>query len=160
MAQNMFSKFEESVDMEGLLKDVAEAAANGGTGNYKEVPHGNYEVAIQQMDVVLSKSGKPMLSIWFKVVSDGEYKGCMIFYNQVIHTGRLIDMTKHFLGRIVSELDDAPIIEFKGYDQYKQLVLDIFEGVADNFEYGLKYAANSKNKDFSTYEITDVFVLE
>ena len=44
MAQDMFSKWDKEIDTEGLQKDVEEAAANGGQGNYKEVPHGNYEL--------------------------------------------------------------------------------------------------------------------
>lgn len=40
MAQDMFSRWDKEIDTEGLQKDVAEAAANGGGGNYKEVPHG------------------------------------------------------------------------------------------------------------------------
>jgi len=87
MAQDMFSRWDKEIDTEGLQKDVAEAAANGGGGNYKEVPHGNYEVAVQQMELKASKKGDPMVSIWFKIVSDGEYKGSMIFYNQVITQG-------------------------------------------------------------------------
>ena len=54
MAQDMFSRWDKEIDTEGLQKDVAEAAANG--GNYKEVPHGNYEVAVQQMELKASKT--------------------------------------------------------------------------------------------------------
>lgn len=161
MAQDMFSKWDKEIDTEGLQKDVAEAAANGGTGNYKEVPHGNYEVAVQQMELKASKKGDPMVSIWFKIVSDGEYKGSLIFYNQVVTQGFQIHMVNEMLRKMCEEMGaDSPVIEFQTYKQYSELLMDIFEAVADNFEYGLKYAANSKNKDFSTYEITDVFVLE
>jgi hypothetical protein len=161
MAQDMFSKWDKEIDTEGLQKDVEEAAANGGQGNYKEVPHGNYEVAVQQMELKASKKGDPMVSIWFKIVSDGEYKGSLIFYNQVVTQGFQIHMVNEMLRKMCEEMGaDAPVIEFQTYKQYSELLMDIFEAVADNFEYGLKYAANSKNKDFSTYEITDVFVLE
>lgn len=160
MAQDMFSKWDKEIDIDGLNEDV-KAAANGGGGNYKEVPHGNYEVAVQQMELKESKKGKPMVSIWFKIVSDGEYKGSMIFYNQVITQGFQIHNCNEMLRKMCEEMGaDTPVIEFQTYKQYSELLMDIFEAVADNFEYGLKYAANSKNKDFSTYEITDVFVLE
>lgn len=53
MAQDMFSKWDKEIDTEGLQKDVEEAAANGGQGNYKEVPHGNYEVAVQDRKSVV-----------------------------------------------------------------------------------------------------------
>lgn len=159
MAQDMFSKWDKEIDTEGLQKDVEEAAANGGQGNYKEVPHGNYEVAVQQMELKASKKGDPMVSIWFKIV-EGEFKGSLIFYNQVVTQGFQIHMVNEMLRKMTEEMSDAPVIEFKTYSQYSDLLMDIFEGVADNFEYGLKYTANSKNKDFSNYEITEVFVLE
>jgi len=59
---------------------------------------------------------------------------------------------------MVSEMDDAPVIEFKSYKQYGNLIMDIFESVSDNFEYALSYKKGKK--DFSTYELTEVFVLE
>ena len=160
MAQDMFSKWDKEIDVDGLNEDV-KAAANGGGGNYKEVPHGNYEVAVHQMELKESKKGKPMVSIWFKIVSDGEYKGSMIFYNQVIDNGIGLHINNEMLRKMVSEMGtDAPVIELKSFEQYSELLMDIFEAVADNFEYGLKYTANKKNKDFSDFEITDVFVLE
>ncbi|MCZ9313184.1 MAG: DUF669 domain-containing protein [Methanocorpusculum sp.] len=161
MAQDMFSKWDKAIDTEGLAKDVAEAAANGGQGNYKEVPHGEYEVAVQQMELKASKKGDPMVSIWFKIVSDGDFKGSLIFYNQVITQGFQIHNCNEMLRMMVSEMGaDAPVVEFKSYSQYAELLMDVHEAVADNFEYALKYTANKKNKEFSDFEITEVFVLE
>lgn len=160
MTQNIFDKWDKAIDTEGLQKDIAEAAVNGGKGDYKEVPHGSYEVAIQQMELRASKKGDPMVSIWFKVVSEGEYKGSLIFYNQVITQGFQIHNCNEMLRKIVSEMKDAPVIEFKTYKQYGELLMDIFEAVADNYEYGLNYTANKKNKDFSDFKVTEVYVLE
>lgn len=156
----MFSKWDQAIDTAGLAQDVEEAAKNGGQGNFKEVPHGNYEVAINQMELKASKKGDPMVSIWFKIVSDGEYKGSLIFYNQVITQGFQIHMVNEMLRKMTEEMDDAPVIEFVTYKQYSELLMDVFEVVSDNFEYALKYTENSKNKEFSNYEITEVFVLE
>ena len=72
-----YSKFDKLVDIEGLKKDVAEAKENG-RGEYKEVPKGTYEVKIDKMELVESKKGDPMVSIWFKILS-GEYKNSLIF---------------------------------------------------------------------------------
>ena len=49
MAQDMFSRWDKEIDTEGLQKDVAEAAANGGGGNYKDVPHGNPGISDSQL---------------------------------------------------------------------------------------------------------------
>lgn len=157
--KNIFDKWDKEVDTEGLAKDVAEAAQNGGQGNYKEVPHGEYEVAVQQMELKASSKGDPMVSIWFKIVSEGEYKNSIIFMNQVITQGFQIHIVNEILRMMVSEMgDDAPVIEFKTYKQYSNLIMDIFEGIDNNFEFALDY---KKGKgDFSKYEITEVFTLE
>ena len=157
---NIFEQWDKAIDTAGLQKDVEEAAKNGGQGEFKEVPHGEYEVAVQQMELKASKKGDPMVSIWFKIVSDGEYKGSMIFYNQIVTQGFQVHMVNEMLRKMTSEMADAPVVEFVTYKQYSELLMDIYEAVADNFEYGLKYTANKKNKDFSDFEILDVFVLE
>lgn len=41
---SIFDKWDKNVDTEGLQKDIAEAEANGGQGDYREVPVGTYEV--------------------------------------------------------------------------------------------------------------------
>jgi hypothetical protein len=154
---NVFEKWDKEIDTEGLAADVAEAAQNGGTGNYKEVPHGDYEVAVQQMELKASKKGDPMVSIWFKIL-DGEFKNSIIFYNQVITQGFQVHIVNEMLRQMVSEMADAPVIEFKSYKQYGNLIMDIFEAISDNFEFALAYKKGKK--DFSTYEIKEVFVLE
>lgn len=155
---NIFDKWDKEIDTEGLANDVKEAAANGG-GDFKEVPHGDYEVAVQQMELKASKKGDPMVSIWFKIVSDGDFKGSMIFFNQVITQGFQVHIVNEMLRMMVSECaDNVPDIEFKSYKQYGNLIMDIFEAINDNFEYALAYKKGKK--DFSTYEIKEVFVLE
>ena len=161
MAQDMFSRWDKEIDTEGLQNVIADAATNSGNGTYKEVPHGNYEVAVQQMELKASKKGDPMVSIWFKIVSDGDYKGSILFYNQVITQGFQIHNCNELLRKMVEEMGaDMPVVEFKSYKQYSELLMDIYEAIADNFEYALKYTANKKNKDFSDFEVTEVFVLE
>ena len=154
---NIFDKWDKENNTEGLAADVKEAAENG-TGEYKEVPHGDYEVAVQQMELKASKKGDPMVSIWFKIVSDGEFKGSMIFMNQVITQGFQVHIVNEILRMMVSEMEKAPVIEFKSYKQYGNLIMDIFEAINENFEYALAYKKGKK--DFSTYEIKEVFVLE
>ena len=153
---DIFAKWDKEIDTEGLAADTLEAAENG-TGNYKEVPHGTYEVAIQQMELKASKKNDPMVSIWFKIV-DGEYKNSIIFFNQVITQGFQVHIVNEMLRDLVSEMEDAPVIEFKTYKQYGNLIMDIFEEVSDSFEYVLDYKKGKK--DFSTYKIKEVFVLE
>lgn len=120
----------------------------------QEVPNGIYNVKILKMELVVSK-GDPMVSIWFKIVSDGEYKNSIIFMNQVITQGFQIHIVNELLRMMVSEMGtDAPVIEFKTFKQYGNLIMDVFEAIDNNFEFALDY---KKGKgDFSKYEITEV----
>ena len=155
---NTFEKWDNIINTEDLTKDIKEAAENGGTGEFKEVPNGEYEVAIHQMELKASKKGDPMVSIWFKIVSDGEYKGSLIFFNQVVTQGFQVHIVNELLRMMVSEMSNAPEIEFTSYKQYANLIMDIFEAIDGDFEYALSYKKGKK--DFSTYEITEVYVLE
>jgi len=148
---NIWEKFDREIDIEGLQKDVQEAAENG--ANYREVPHGEYEVKIEKLELVESKAGDPMVTVWFKILT-GEYKGCMIFMNQVITKGFQI----HLMNEFLRSLDSGYDIEFKSYSQYGQLLMDIHEAIDGQLEYALKYGEGKKG--FNTYEITDVYEVE
>lgn len=151
---SIFDSWDKSIDTAGLQKDVAEASQNN-SGSFEEVPHGTYEVAVKQMELKASKKGDPMVSIWFKVV-DGPHKNGIIFFNQVVTQGFQIHIVNELLRKMVEEAENAPVIEFRTYNQYNNLILDVFE-ITDGFEYCLKYT-KGKN-DFSNYEITEVFPL-
>lgn len=143
-----FSKFDKKVDLEGLKNDITEAGENGG-GSFKEVPLGTYEVAITKLELDESRKGDPMVKVWFKIL-EGEYKNSLIFMNQVITQGFQIHIMDEFLRSLETDID----IVFESYSQYAQLLMDIYEDVDGNYEYGLKYG---EKKGFNTFEITDVF---
>ena len=84
MSMDIWAKFDQMVDTEGLKKDVKEVAEN--KIDYKEVPEGRYEVKIEKMELRESKTGRPMTTIWFKIL-EGEYKNQYIFWNQVVDMG-------------------------------------------------------------------------
>ncbi|MCR1953050.1 DUF669 domain-containing protein [Clostridium sp. DSM 100503] len=149
MAKELWDEFDEKIDVEGLAADAKEAAENGG-GNFKEVPLGNYEVEINKLELTKSKKGDPMLSIWFKIVA-GEYKGSLIFYNQVMSQGFGI----HNANEMLRSLDSGVEVEFVSFKKYHKMLLDIVEAIDGNLEYELKYDKNSKG--YNTYEIKDVF---
>lgn len=145
---NLWDKFDKSIDTEGLQKDVQEAQENN--QSFKDVPHGQYEVKIEKLELVESKAGDPMVSCWMKVLA-GEFKGSMIFMNQVITRGFQIHIANEFLRSLGSEYK----VEFKTYSQYGSLLMDILEEIDGVLEYGLNYSAGKKG--FSTYEITDIY---
>lgn len=143
-----FSKFDKKVDLEGLKKDIEDSSNN----DFKEVPVGNYEVAITKLELGESSKGDPMVKVWFKIL-EGEYKDSLIFMNQVVTKGFQIHIVDEFLRSLDTDID----IAFESYSQYAELLADVYEAIEGNFEYGLKYG---ENKGFSTFEITDVFEVE
>lgn len=153
-----FSKFDKMVDIDGLKKDIADAEANGGSADFKDVPHGDYEVSIDKLELTeTKKTGKPMVSCWMKIIGDNEFKGQRIFMNQVITQGFQIHIMNSFLRSLLP--DDSGIdVEFTGYADYNDLLLDITEYIDGKFEYGLEYGEN--NKGFDTFQITDIFELD
>ena len=148
---NIWEKFDKAIDVEGLQKDVQEAVEND--ANFREVPHGEYEVKIEKLELVESKAGDPMVTVWFRVLA-GDYKGSMIFMNQVITKGFQI----HIMNEFLRSLDSGYDVEFRSYSQYGQLLMDIHEAIDGELEYLLKYSEGKKG--FSNYEIVDVYEVE
>ena len=146
-----FSKFNKAVDLNALKHDIEEAEQNGGSGDYKEVPAGTYEVKIEKMEIKESKKGDPMLSVWFKVLT-GEWENSRIFMNQVITQGFQIHICNTFLRSLDTGLD----VVFDDFEQYANLVMDVHEKIDEQqLEFALKYGKTDKG--FSTFEITEVF---
>ncbi len=141
------SKFDKVVDVDGLKKDVAEAQENG--GDYKEVPHGTYEVAVSKMELTESKKGDPMVTIWFKILA-GDFKNSLIFCNQVITQGFQI----HIVNELLRSMDTGLDIKFDTYTQYEQLLMDVSEAVDGKLEFALEYG---ERKGFNTFKITEVY---
>lgn len=153
---NIWDEFDKAIDTEELAKDVADAAENGGRSR-REVPHDTYEIAIHKLELVKSKKGDPMVTCWMKIV-EGEYKGCLIFMNQVIGQGFQIHIANQFIRSLVGEMENAPEIQFVTYNQYGNLLMDIMEAIDDTFEYQLDYREN--NKGYNEFEIKEVYLLE
>jgi hypothetical protein len=150
MANYDFSKFDSKVDIEGLKRDVQEAATNGG-GDFKEVPLGAYEVKIKKLELKLSKKGDPMVSCWMQILA-GDYKGQLLFMNQVVTKGFQIHIVDDFL----RSLESGEVILFESYSQYAQLLMDVAEAIDGKKEYVLEY---SEKNGFNTFKITEVFEL-
>ncbi len=148
---DVWAKFDQMVDTEGLKKDVKEVAEN--KIEFKEVPEGRYEVKIEKIELRQSKTGRPMVAFWFKIL-EGEYNNQYIFWNQVVDMGFGLHKVNEFLRSLDSGLE----VQFENFTQYGQLLMDIHEAIDGRLEYGLKYSKN--NKGYDEFEITDVFELE
>ena len=148
-----FAKFNNMVDLDGLKKDVAEAAEN--TYDNDEVPYGKYEVKLEKLELVACKSeknrGMPMVSAWFRIIN-GNQKNRLIFLNQLVSQGFQIHLMKEFL----DSMDSGCEITFEDYEQFGNLLMDIFEA-SSNTGFVLDYSENKKG--YKAYKIEEVFDL-
>lgn len=157
---NIFEKYNKNIDAAALAESQEEINANN-SGDYDEVPVGTYEVKIDKMEARKSKSGNPMVSIWFKIL-EGQYKNSLIFYNGVYHEDWMRHRVVDFLSAILD--DDTHKAEInlilkdsKRIDEVNNFVMDIHEEVDGKFEYLLKLG---EKKGYSTYEIEEVYEVE
>lgn len=152
-----YSKFDKAFDLDSLKNDIKEAAENG-TGDFPEIPVGQYEVKVEKMELgetgpKSKRPGSPMFKCQFRIL-DGHYKNSCIFYNQVITEGFQIHLVKKFLESLGTSL----AVEFDSFSQFADLLLDMMEEIDGKLEFALNYGEN--NKGFKTYEIEEVFEVE
>lgn len=155
MAENMFEKFNEMFDLVGLQQDIDSAASN--TGDFVEVPHGDYEVKISKIEMGAtgekSKTpGAPMAKVWFTVIA-GEFKNQKIFMNQMLTSGFGI----HKMNKFLDSLEAGVPVTFENFEQYADVFKKVFEAVDGVGEYQLAYTPNKKNANFSEYDIIKRF---
>ncbi|AZJ21552.1 hypothetical protein II5_04517 [Bacillus cereus MSX-A1] len=163
MAEKKFnwSKFDKKVDLEALAADVQEVEENGGGGDFEKVPDGQYEVAVEKMELTESKKGDPMLMIWFNIV-DGEFEGQKIFYYKVMQpqNDKAWGYQVHQNNEMLRKLWDCneEDVKFTSFGEYADLVLDIHEDIDGKFEYLLEKETDKKGYD--QFKIVEVFEVE
>ena len=153
MGENIFEKFNNMVDIEGLAKDVETAASS--SGDFVEVPKGDYEVKVTKIELgetgEKSKTpGMPMAKVWFDILA-GDFKGQKIFMNQMLTSGFGI----HKMNEFLNSLETGITVRFENFVQYGDLFKQIFDAVDGKAEFQLAYGQN--NKGYSTYEIVQRF---
>ena len=145
---DMFEKWNSNVDLAGLQQDIKDAQDNN--REYDEVPHGEYEVKLDKLELKATKKGDPMVSAWFTILQ-GKYKKSKLFMNQVVTQGFQIHIVNTFLKSMGTDLN----IEFVDYKQYAELLLDVAEECdTNNLEFVVKY---EDNKGYDKFTITEVF---
>lgn len=150
MANDIFKEFNKAFDVEGLQKDIETAKEND--QEFDELPLGDYEIAVDKMEIKKSKKGSPMFSAWLKVVS-GDYKGRLLFINQVITQGFQLKIVMDFLESLGTDKE----ITFKDFAQFNDLVLDILEVITGKQEYLVSNGENKKG--YSEIKVKEIFDL-
>ena len=145
---NIFEKWNSNIDLAGLQQDIKDAQDNN--KEFEAVPHGEYEVKLDKLELKATKKGDPMVSAWFTIL-EGKYKKSKLFMNQVVTQGFQIHIVNEFLRSMGTDLN----IEFVDYAQYADLLLDVAEFCdANNLEFAIKY---EDNKGYDKFTITEVF---
>lgn len=145
---NIFEKWNSSIDLAGLQQDIKDAQDNN--KEFEAVPHGEYEVKLDKLELKATKKGDPMVSAWFTIL-EGKYKKSKLFMNQVVTQGFQIHIVNEFLKSMGTDL----VIEFVDYKQYADLLLDVAEACDENnLEFAIKY---EDNKGYDKFTITEVF---
>lgn len=148
---NIFDKFDANIDTKQLSEDVKNYEANGGNTEYEEVPVGNYEVKVEKMELKEAKSGKPMVTIWFKILA-GNFKNSYIFMNQIL----VEPFQVHIVKELLKSLDSGIEIDFESYSQFNNLLLDVHEAINQaKLEYQLEYTTDKKG--YGKYKIVEVY---
>ena len=162
-----FSKFDATINEAELAKQLEEAKNNPNQGDGLETPAGNYVAKIEKMEVAATKDGRPMFKVQLRVIEAGEEaddevkeylshfknkKPCL-FMNRVIYgTKNDANMIQSVIGWL-EKLEPSVDVEFKTYSQFSDLVLDIFEEVADAVELEVAYNPDA----FNSISISEVF---
>ena len=145
---DMFEKWNSNVDLAGLQKDIKDAQDNN--KEFEAVPHGEYEVKLDKLELKATKKGDPMVSAWFTIL-EGKYKKSKLFMNQVVTQGFQIHIVNEFLRSMKTDID----VDFEDYKQYADLLLDVAEFCDENnLEFAIKY---EDNKGYDKFTITEVF---
>ena len=155
----IFEKYASKINQEELAASKAEIQANATGGQREEIPVGKYEVKVEKLECVRSKSsGNPMVSIWFRIIK-GKFEKSVIFYNGVFHQ----DWMRHRVAKMLSDLLDEGdctaeinlILKSGNVDEINNFCMDIHEVIDGKFEYLLDYGLS---KGYNTYAIEEVYI--
>ena len=166
-----FSKFDKTINAQEMAKQLEEAKNNAPQGEGLETPAGCYVAKIEKMEIGLTKTDKrPMFKVMLRVIEASEdsssevveylshfkkKKPCL-FMNRVIYgTKNDANMINSVIGWL-EKLDSGIEVKFENYTQFADLVLDIFEEVADEIELDVYYDPDA----FNSISIEEVYDAE
>lgn len=142
-----FSALDREVDQEQLRKDVEEAKNNSG-----DIPKGTYIVGIDKMEIRATKDGRPMFFIQCRV-KEGEYKNKCVFMNRVIYGTKNDGSTIQSVITLLDKLETETIPEFNEYQDFVDVVADIYEEIQGKVECEIDYDKDA----FNSVSIKEVF---
>lgn len=151
-----FNKWDEEFN----AKELEEKAKKASENEFAEIPDGTYIVAVAKMEIgetgaQSKKPGSPMLKVQLKI-KDGDFAKQCIFQNFVLvpTTANGDNYGLHRAKEFLRGLDVLESIEFTGFADFNEMILDIMEGIEED---KLAYEIDYKVKNgFGNVEIKDV----
>lgn len=151
---SIFDKFENGFNNDAMKEAIKRAEENNNGGEFKNAPTGNYEVAVEKLELGTTQNGDPKLVAWFKIVA-GEYKGSYLFKNSILKEDWQIDKVFKFLNDLQSGVViNGAIKNDEDFDNYLADILDAIQ--VKGLEYEVKYFINKAGFGDVT-EILQVF---
>lgn len=152
---NKWAQFDQGINTAEINADIT--ALGNKNGDFDEVPHGKYEVKIDNMELRESKAGNPMLSVQFRILN-GEFENQCLFMNQVAWMGDQNDKYRingilKFINSLGTEVQVGVFYGLNDLDD--KINAALFAAVRDGLEFLLKYDKNKGGYD--TFTIEDVY---
>ena len=145
--------FNFDVDVNELVNgfNTATENTNNEKKEFEEVPYGTYMVKVERLYLKETKTRKPMVCVWFRIL-EGSQKNRLIFMNQMVDTNQKMNIFKSFLVK----LDSGVELGFDGnWDKFKAMLNNILEEIAETVEYELDYGQNDRG--YNTYYIKGAY---
>ena len=145
--------FNFDVDVNELVNgfNTATENTNNEKKEFEEVPYGTYMVKVERLYLKETKTHKPMVCVWFRIL-EGSQKNRLIFMNQMVDTNQKMNIFKGFLAK----LDSGVTLGFDGnWDKFEAMLDNILEEIADAVEYELDYGQNDRG--YNTYYIKGAY---
>lgn len=150
MSENIWDKWDATGKGEQIKRELEEL--ENAPKERKDVPKGRYEVRIKDIFLKESKSGKPMVTAYIRVISEGDYKGQTIFMHQLIDNQYGVHHCNEFLRSLKS---DCPVAWTGKYSEYAAMLAEV---VKDINQRGLEYQLNyTEENGYDKYIIEQVF---
>jgi len=146
---SIFDKFKNGINQEEINKAIERAKENG--GDYKEVPTGKYTAKVEKIELGTTKGGADKIATWFKI-TEGEFKGSLVFKNCVMNEQWQIDQAFNFITDLGADLDSG---ELNNDEDLQDYLNEVLEEISDiGLEYKIQHTVN--NKGFGDVQIKEI----
>lgn len=144
-------------------KTLEKMGQESDSGDFEEVPDGDYEVRVSRLELGTSKSsGNPTAYVNFDIIA-GDYEGDVIYHTFSLGGNKAGFKLKKFVDFVMTLKSGVDFSydnfkdengEFDGY-LLEKAIEDVFEAIGDNTEYAIEKSTNKGG--YREIKVTQVF---